>query len=337
MVVRRGVFFIKERTLAEALDIELRKFDEIVSLLESSLDSQLQLKESLHFIYQNKSWKIRIFSKEGAFAIANYLDRHGEASEISLCKVLTLVEKYRITRIDRSIRQAISTNSSSLILKGQQHWVNFENVSGIFRTTQTRLEQAFENIQRTDNPMKIGEDFEDIEQALFFSFSGLEKFSIELAASLYSKIRREYCKRVPLVAPPILECLALAPSPSDKDVEIAMRYAANRDKKKCQVTGIERDKYNPIKLVRHHIFDKNTYRPLADDPDNIILISEEISDEFHQWNGGYDKTCTINDFIEFVELFYSQNHEIFLRLSRLRNILRYKLSLLRLALPESKQ
>jgi hypothetical protein len=337
MMVRREVFFIKETKLADALEIELTRFDEIVSLLESSLDSQLQLKESLHFVYRNKSLKIRIFSQEGAFAIANYLDIHGEASEMSLCKVLKLVEQYRINIIHTRIRQAIYANSSSLVLKGQRHWLNFEDVIGIFRTTQTKLEQVFENIQRTDNPMKVGEDFEDIEQALFFSFSGLEKFSIELAASLHSKIRREYCKRVPLVAPPVLEYLALAPSPSEKDVEKAMRYAAGRDKGKCQVTGVERDKYNQIKLVRHHLFDKNTYPPLADDPDNIILISEGISDEFHQWNGGNDKTCTIDDFIEFVELFYSQKHEIVLRLLRLRKILRCKLSLLPRALPESKQ
>jgi hypothetical protein len=361
MQSNRDDFFIKEETLAEVFGLELKEFDKIVSKLENTesenldnpiqlslftindneetslnnINSSIQLKELLHFRYRNRVLKIRLFSKEGALAIASYLDNCGSATELVLGKVLALIEQRRIDQIDANIRQAIYENSSSLIVTRQRHWLGFEDVFRIFKTTRNKLEQAFENIQRSDNPMQIQEDFEDIDNIYYFSFSGLEKLSIELTASLYSQERRDYCQRVPLVAPPIVEYLALAPSPNKKDIDRAMRYAENRDRGKCQVTGIDWNKYDNIEIVRHHLFDQNAYRPLASDPDNIITISKNISDEFHQWNGGNDKTCTIDDFISFIELFYTQKHEIILRLLNLRIVLQVKLSRLQRALPES--
>jgi hypothetical protein len=231
--------------------------------------------------------------------------------------VLGAFEQRRISLVDANIIQAIYDNSSSLVIRRQLHWLKFDDVFRIFKTNKSKLTQAFENIQRTDNPMKIEEDFDNVVNALYFSFSGLEKLSIELAASLYSNERREYCSRVPLVAPPLLQYLTFAPSPSQSDIDRAKRYAENRDNEKCQVTDNSRSKYNQIKLVKHHLFDQNTYRPLAGEPDNIITISETISDEFHQWNGGYDKTCTIDDFIDFIEIFYANKRQLILRLLNL--------------------
>lgn len=333
----RDNFFIKENILAEAFGLEIVKFDELVSLLESSSDSSIQIKESLHFRYRNKTLKIRLFSQEGALAIANYLDTHGEVTETALNMVLALVEEHRISRIDASIRQTVYENCSSLILRRQRHWLSSEDVFRIFKTTSSRITEAFGSIQRSDNPMRIEEDFEYLVDICYFSFSGLEKLSIELAAKLYSKERREYCQRVPFVAPPVIEYLALTPSPSEEDIRKAMNYAKKRDKEKCQITGVIRDKYNLIKLVRHHLFDQNTYGFLAAEPDNIITISEQVSDEFHQWNGGYNKTCTIDDFIEYIELFYSGKHEVVLMLHNLKRVLQIKLSQVQRSLPESDQ
>jgi hypothetical protein len=327
-------FFIKEKTLAKALSVDLELLDDKIAFLESSSDSNFQLKEWIHFIYRNKSLKIRIFSKQGVLAIAKYLDFHGKTTDKALRSVLVLIEKHRQNKIDTKIREKVYNHSSSLILSKQRHWLSYKDVYKIFKTTKTRLEEAFKNIQTSDTPMSIGEEFQYIENALYFSFSGLEKLSIELAVRLYSKQRREYCQRVPIITPAVIEYLAIAPSPSSQDIERAMRYAKSRDKEKCQLTGGVRNKYTPIKLVKHHLFDQNNYRPLAADPDNIITLAEEISDEFHQWNGGYDKSCTIDDFIEFVELFYSDKYEVVLMLLNRRSVLEVKLSQLQRHLPQ---
>jgi hypothetical protein len=88
-------------------------------------------------------------------------------------------------------------------------------------------------------------------------------------------------------------------------------------------------------LVKHHLFDQKNYRLIAADPDNIITISKAVSDEFHQWNGGYDKTCTIDDFIKYVEFFYSDKHRLILHLYNRKKVLDYKLKILQSRLPES--
>lgn len=103
--------------------------------------------------------------------------------------------------------------------------------------------------------------------------------------------------------------------------------------------AIIRDKYENrlIKLVGHHLYDQNTYHFFASDPDNIITIAEQVSDDFHQWNGGFAKTCTINDFIEYVESHYPQKHEAILMLHNRRRVLLLKLSQFQRVLRESEQ
>lgn len=128
--------------------------------------------------------------------------------------------------------------------------------------------------------------------------------SLELKRSLRSPDRQRYCGRVPTIAPPVVEYLALIPTPSPKEIEAAKRFARKRDRKTCQITSIEPSKYNDLKLAAHHLFDQATYPVLAADPDNIITINEDLHQEFHQWMGGKDKSCTIEDFIQFIELFY---------------------------------
>lgn len=316
MLFDRKVFYIEEGKLSEALELEQREFDEIVNSLQASTDENARLKEWLHFVVQgyiNKQQPIRIFSREGAIAVASYLDSHGETTEISVKRVLSLLKRYRTLYIDGRVRKSVYENSSSLALRSNRHWLSRVDVARIFITSIPRLNKAFQDIQKSDSPMRIGFDFEDYGDTTFFSLSGLEKLSMELSLKLRSEERREYCSRVREIAPPVLQFLSLVPSPSQQDVNRVVRYAKNRDRF-CQITGVARDKYENrlIKLVGHHLYDKNTYYFLADDPDNILTIAEQISEDFHQWNGGNDKTCTIDDFIEYLEQRYSEKHEVIL-------------------------
>ncbi|MDT9176135.1 MAG: hypothetical protein P5702_00555 [Limnospira sp. PMC 1291.21] len=204
-------------------------------------------------------------------------------------------------------------------------------------TTSSRLIRAFGDIQRSDFPMRINIDFEDYDGLRFFSLSGLEKLSIELSLKLRSEERRDYCKRVREVAPPVLKFLAIAPSPEPKQIEQAMNFAKNRDKKTCQVTGVVRDKYNQrIELVGHHLYDKKTYHFLSAVPDNILTIDKKLHEDFHQWNGGTQETCTIDDFIDYVEWRYPEKHELILTLHNKQIDLRLKLAKFQRTLPESR-
>lgn len=337
MVFDRKIFYIEEASLAKALNLEQKTFDEIVNSLETSLDENIRLKDNLHFVIQGYIGKqpVRIFSREGAIAIAKYLDLHGDLTKLALKAVLELIEQYRINQIDTKVRQAVYENSSSLVLRNQRHWLSREDVIKIFKTNGSRLNTAFQSIQRSDFPMRINEDFETKESGYYFSLSGLEKLSIELSLNLLSEERREYCQRVREVAPPVLEFLALVPSPSAQDIERAIRFAKNRDGI-CQITGVARNKYENrlIKIVGHHLYDKNTYTFLGADPDNILTIAEQVSEDFHQWNGGNQNSCTIDDFINYVEWRYPEKHQVILMLHNRRRVLLLKLSQRQRALPE---
>ena len=337
MPIDRRVFYIEEGSLAEALELEQAEFDSLVNFLQISEDDDARLKDSLHFVvqgYVNKREAIRIFSREGAISIANYLDLQGEITQSALSKVIALLERYRMNKIDGEIRQTVYENSSSLVLRRQRYWLSREDVRRIFFTSTLRFHKAFQDIQRSDSPMRVNQDYEDLENSTFFSLSGLEKLSIELSLSLRSRQRREYCARVGEVAPPVLEFLSLVPSPSQEEIDRAMNFAKNRDQS-CQITGNVRSKSNRrIELVGHHLYDRNTYRFLSADPDNILTIDKLVHEDFHQWHGGYNQTCTVHDFIEYVEWRYPQKHEVILTLHNKQRILMIKLSQIQRSLPK---
>lgn len=339
----REVFYIEERNLADALDLNPQGLDEIIDFLQASTDESIRLKEWLHFVvqnYVNKQQPIRIFSREGALAIASYLDLRGNATQISLKRVMVmaLLDKYTTNKRDAKIRRILYNNSSSLAFRNQRHWLNQADVVRIFMTTSSRLNQAFRDIQRSDSPMRMNIDFENYEGMRFFSLSGLEKISKELSLKLRSEERRAYCNRVSEVAPPVVKFLAIAPSPPDpKQIDQAMNYAKNRDKKTCQVTGASRDKYNPrIEVVGHHLYDKNLYHSLSDDPENILTIDKRLHEDFHQWNGGTQKTCTIDDFIDYVKWRYPEKHELILTLYNKQRGLMLKLPQIQRTFQESR-
>lgn len=336
MLFDRATFYIEEGKLAEAFELTQRKFDEKCEQLIDSSDDSIRLQEWVHFIIQGKVNKqiIRIFSREGAIAIAKFLDIEGKVNKNSLNQVFSLFEEYRINQIDSIVRRSVYENISSLVVKRQRHWLNIEDVVNIFKSNKSRIREAFNSIQISDDPMIINADFENIDQ-VYFSLSGLEKLSIELSLNLRSKERREYCMRVREVAPPVVEFLALTPTPSEENIDKAMRYVKTRDGC-CQITNIARNKYEHklVELVGHHLYDRNNYKFLADDIDNIMTITEQIHDDFHQWNGGYQESCTIDDFIQYVEWRYPQKHKEILMLENRRRVLLVKLTQFQRALPE---
>jgi hypothetical protein len=56
--------------------------------------------------------------------------------------------------------------------------------------------------------------------------------------------------------------------------------------------------------------------------DNLITLSEEIHNEFHAWNGGFQKPCTADDLIRFVNELYPDRYEVILRLNDAKKILK---------------
>jgi len=222
------------------------------------------------------------------------------------------------------------------MLRKNRHWLNSTDVFRILKTTGQKLDQVFKSIQKSNDPMELEKDFADFDRIRYYSFSGLEKLSIELRLILKSQRRKEYCDRVYIVAPPILQDLTRFSLPDSSEIGKAMNYAKNnRDSQKCQVEGVTREDDEQVELVAHHLYDQNNYRFVAAELDNIITISKKISNEFHQWNGGTQQSCTIDDFLNFLELFYPEKHKIIAILYNRRDSLRLKVLRYQRLLPKA--
>ena len=59
---------------------------------------------------------------------------------------------------------------------------------------------------------------------------------------------------------------------------------------KCAISG------KTVNIHGHHLFDVSTYPFWAASPWNFIMITDELHKEFHRWNKGTAKSCTIFHF-----------------------------------------
>lgn len=323
-------FNFQEKDIANALNISIQDLDLTVEKIESS--DKLKWEELIHYVYTNRTLKERHFSRDGLLIIAEYFDNDRD----KVAEILSLIQVSNTRNIDGEIRKITYKQYPYFQAVGNKLWIKFYSCWRLLKTHPDYLKKVLDKIQLSSSPMIPDEDIREINGIIHYSLSGLAKMSLEVSTKLTSQRRKLYCKRVPIVVPPFTKALAqLPPAPSDKEVQKAMRDAQTRDKKQCQVTRELSDKYKKFNLCQHHLFDKNTYSLLAADSDNLISIKEEIHQHFHEWNGGTKKTCTIDDFIAYIDSFYSDKHELIAKLMKMRTILRAKLGEYQQVLPSN--
>lgn len=170
--------------------------------------------------------------------------------------------------------------------------------------------------------MKLYEDFDDIDGLRYYSLSGFYKLSHHLSQELTVKDRRAWCGAIEFVGKKTFKLILDEQSARQKKIDSAMKAAKKRDGERCQITGDKRDKYNKaVNIVVHHIYSKEQYPHLAACLDNLITLTQEVHNEFHTWNGGFQKPCTVDHLIEFVSELHSDNYEVLLKLNTLKQIL----------------
>lgn len=320
MANRMDGFTIRESDLAKMLEISIEKLDEIVIFFDSDPSDQWELKENTHFIYLNKRLKERLFSKEGAYAVAKYIE--DTQSQSILSRVKEFITKHREKIRNAFINQKIQENCSSLTLRNDRHFLSKKDVVSIFCTNPSRIDKAFEEIKTSNSPLIIYQDFDNIDGVRYYSFSGLDKLARHLGKVLKVKDRQSWCKAVESVSKQTFKLIIDAETAKKKRIDEAMDRAKKRDKSQCQITGVKHDKQNKsINIVAHHIYDQHHYPHLVDCEDNLITLSQEVHNDFHTWNGGFQKSCTADNLIEFVQQLHSDNYAVTLRLNKIKQIL----------------
>ena len=320
MVKKTDGFTIRESELAEMLEIGVEELYKTVIFFDSDPNDQWELKENTHFIYLNKSLKERLFSKEGACAVAKYIE--DTQSQSILSRVKEFITRHREKIRNAFINQKIQENCSSLTLRNNRYFLSKKDVVNIFCTNHSRINIAFEKIRDSDSPLIVYQDFDDIDGVRYYSLSGLDKLSRHLGEVLTVKDRKSWCKAVESVSKKTFKLIIDAETAKQKRIEAAMYRAKKRDKSQCQVTGIKRDRQNKsVNIIVHHIYDRHHYPHLSDCDDNLITLSQEVHNDFHTWNGGYQKSCNADSLIKFVQQLHPDNYSIILRLNKIKQIL----------------
>lgn len=319
MAQKTSKFTIKEDELAGALEIPLNRLDEVIEFFDADPDDEWVLKEHDHFVYINQTWGNRIFSAHGAFAIAKYLDTHQPKSIWD--KILEFVTHHRERIRNAFVHKTVYENSSSLTHHNGRYFLSKKDTIAIIGTSYARLNKAFEDIKRSERPLEIAIDFDEIDGIRYYSLSGFYRISQNLAQSLISKDRREWCKAVDIVGKDALKAITAARENRENQICKAMKRTRKRDSETCQITLARKTRHDHyFQMASHHIFSSHYYPHLAAVEDNIITLRGEVHDEFHSWNGGSKNPCTVDDLIQFVCERYPDNPEALTRLYEIKSV-----------------
>jgi hypothetical protein len=307
-------FPIREAELIQWLSISHKRLDEIVSFFDADPNDDWDLVEGDDYQFVNKEKKLRNFSPKGAFKIASYIEKNEKRGIFYKFKEF-------FTKHDQKIRRSLArksifaelTDSGEIQVYQGVAMIHKQSLRRILETNGSKLNKTVNHLQqRTDKPLELGVDFyEDEKREFWFSESGIVMISKSMSETLTNKSRQEMCKMIAMEFPLAFKEIQEHLDDDTKqkiEIEKAKKRAKTRDKNTCQVTGQKPDKDVKFNLAVHHLYSVQKYPHLATFDLNLVTIKEEIHQEFHGNLGGFDKPCTIEDFIEFLHVYYPEHH-----------------------------
>lgn len=311
---KKEIFTIREAELIQWLSISHKRLDEIVSFFDADPNDDWDLVEGDDYQFVNKEKKLRNFSPKGAFKIASYIEKNEKRG---------IFYKFRefFTKHDQKIRRSLARKLifAELIDSGEIQvyqgvaMIHKQSLRRILETNGAKLNKTVNHLQqRTDKPLELGVDFyEDEKREFWFSESGIVMISKSMSETLTNKSRQEMCKTIAMEFPLAFKEIQENLDDDTKqkiEIEKAKKRAKTRDKNTCQVTGQKPDKDVKFNLAVHHLYSAQKYPHLATLDLNLVTIKEEIHQEFHGNLGGFHQPCTIEDFIEFLHVYYPEHH-----------------------------
>jgi hypothetical protein len=311
---KKEIFTIREAELIQWLSISHKRLDEIVSFFDADPNDDWDLVEGDDYQFVNKEKKLRNFSPKGAFKIASYIEKNEKRGIFYKFKEF-------FTKHDQKIRRSLArksifaelTDSGEIQVYQGVAMIHKQSLRRILETNGAKLNKTVNHLQqRTDKPLELGVDFyEDEKREFWFSESGVVRISKSMSETLTNKSRQEMCKMIEIEFPRAFKEIQEHLDDDTKqkiEIEKAKKRAKTRDKNTCQVTGQKPDKDVKFNLAVHHLYSAQKYPHLATLDLNLVTIKEEIHQEFHGNLGGFHQPCTIEDFIEFLHVYYPEHH-----------------------------
>jgi len=311
---KKEIFTIREAELIQWLSISHKRLDEIVSFFDADPNDDWDLVEGDDYQFVNKEKKLRNFSPKGAFKIASYIEKNEKRGIFYKFKEFFTKHDQKIRRsLARKLIFAELIDSGEIQVYQGVAMIHKQSLRRILETNGAKLNKTVNHLQqRTDKPLELGVDFyEDEKREFWFSESGIVMISKSMSETLTNKSRQEMCKMIEIEFPRAFKEIQEHLDDDTKqkiEIEKAKKRAKTRDKNTCQVTGQKPDKYNKFNLAVHHLYSIQKYPHLATLDLNLVTIKEEIHQEFHGNLGGFHQPCTIEDFIEFLHVYYPEHH-----------------------------
>lgn len=314
--------YITSQKLIELLKIPPEQLEEIEYFFDADSKDKWDLREGKDYKIICKSTGLREYTPSGAYAIAEYLEATRQASEKGLLGCLKRFFRNLKGNIRKTfVREKILNNCSSLVRRNDIFFISKSDAIAIFSTRRNYFEETAEIAKRSD-PLILGEDYitsvEDGDE-IYFSPSGLSKLATVFSQRLTRKNRRAWCHDVGDVIADQVERIHKQIKKRYDQIERAKNYVKRtRDKKTCQVTHTRQTKLKDFQLAVHHLYSQSDYPLLADSHDNLITIQARVHQHFHQTMGGFDKSCTIEDFIRYVRDYHPESSDCIMWLEQQR-------------------
>lgn len=323
MAKEKNLFTISEKELTTVLEISLKRLDEIIDFFDSDPDDQWDLQENQDYIFIDRNKKIRKYSTNGALIIATYLDTHEKRGIIDQIKEFITGHRRKIRHAlaKKVILEELSDNDKIIQVNGHS-MIPKQSLRRILTTSGARLNQAIEDLRKSEKPLEVNVDFAQRELPktntkkrknkqdnisenpvveLWFSGKGSVRIARELGENLKDKSRQKMCMAVSQQIEPVLQRKERKKLRFNKDIQNVKNKAKKRDKNTCQITLVHNTSKGINAIAAHHLYSVNKYPHLATSIDNVITIDEKIHKEFHlTWMGSYDVQCTVQDFIDFI-------------------------------------
>ncbi len=302
--------YISAQDLINILKITSQELIDLERFFDAIPDDEWELEEGKDYRVV-RSNGAREYTQSGAYTIARYVETTKKLSFWDSLKEWFFHTREKIRK--SFVRRKILDNCSSLIKRSDQYWVSQADAVAIFGTNIQTFRRMLEHTKTTDHPLIKGTHYEDFVDngGIYYSLEGIYRLSLAFSSNLTMKNRRDECRDVGEEISPQVNDIIKMIEAREKRIGKAKEDAKKRDHKTCQVTGEKPNRYKRFDLAAHHLYAANAYPHLADSVENLITISAEVHNRFHQeFMEGNHKPCTIDDFIKFVHQYYPDNHRV---------------------------
>jgi hypothetical protein len=307
--------YIPSKKLEETLKIDSSELIAIEQFFDAHDDDKWEVVEGKDYKVVN-GFGLREYTCSGAFAIAEYLEfkKQSDGWFKKVIRKLVLAIKGDIRKA--FVKQQILGSSSSLGQHNGAFFLSKADVIAIFGTNSGYLTKMLEAAKKSDKTfLLLDQDYiGDPDKGNYFALSGMVKLAQVFAENIKCRNRKDWCSDVGDVVMPCIHDIQKQIQKRDERIATAVKQAKSKAKGICQVTGARQ-----TQMAGHHLYSRASYPHLVDSVDNIICVTGEVHNHFHQYMGGSQNPCTLDDFERYVQQYHPASPVfIWLQQQRLR-------------------